>query len=61
MLFSATMPKSVLSIAKRYMSEYEIISDNQRQQTTALTDQIYFEVHEQDKFEAPVPDYRHGA
>ena len=52
MLFSATMPKPVLSIAKRYMSEYETISDNQRQQTTALTDQIYFEVHEQDKFEA---------
>jgi ATP-dependent RNA helicase DeaD len=52
MLFSATMPRPVLSIAKRYMSEYETISDNQRQQTTALTDQIYFEVHEQDKFEA---------
>ena len=52
MLFSATMPKPVLLIAKRYMNEYEIISDKQRQQTTSLTDQIYFEVHEQDKFEA---------
>ncbi len=53
LLFSATMPAQVLSIAKRYMAkDYEIISDEQKQQTTSLTDQIYFEVHEQDKLEA---------
>lgn len=53
LLFSATMPSQVLSIAKRYMAkDYEVISDKQKQQTTSLTDQIYFEVHEQDKLEA---------
>jgi len=50
LLFSATMPKQVLTIAKRYMGSYETIAIER--QMTGLTDQIYFEVYEQDKFEA---------
>ncbi|OPZ59055.1 MAG: DEAD-box ATP-dependent RNA helicase CshA [Deltaproteobacteria bacterium ADurb.Bin510] len=50
LLFSATMPKQVLTIAKRYMGAYETIAIER--QMTGLTDQIYFEVYEQDKFEA---------
>ncbi len=52
LLFSATMPKTIIGIAKRYMREYDTISVKSEQVTTSLTDQIYFEVHEQDKFEA---------
>ncbi len=52
LLFSATMPNEIKRIAKKYMSEYEHIAVKKEQLTTTLTDQIYFEVSEYDKFEA---------
>ncbi len=51
-LFSATMPKSILNIAKKYMREFDKITVEKKELTTDLTDQIYFEVGERDKFEA---------
>ncbi|PZM86674.1 MAG: ATP-dependent helicase [candidate division SR1 bacterium] len=52
LLFSATMPKEILRVAKKYMGEYELIAVKNQQMTTAQTSQIYFEVNEQDKFHA---------
>ena len=52
LLFSATMPKPILSIAKKYMGEYEVLKVTQGQLTTDQTDQIYFEVRASEKFEA---------
>ncbi|AEX86220.1 DNA/RNA helicase, superfamily II [Marinitoga piezophila KA3] len=52
LLFSATMPSRILKLAKKYMSNYKIISVKPEQLTTELTEQIYFEVNESDKFEA---------
>ncbi len=51
-LFSATMPKRILDIAKKYMREFDKITIEKKELTTDLTDQIYFEVGERDKFEA---------
>jgi len=52
LLFSATMPKAVLSIAKHYMNDYEFLAMATSVKTQELTEQIYYEVREQDKFEA---------
>lgn len=52
MLFSATMPERILSIAKKYMGEYKILSVKKKELTTSLTDQIYFEVASEDRLEA---------
>ncbi len=52
MLFSATMPSRILSLAKNYMKEYEVIRVAAKQLTVDLTEQIYFEVHASDKLEA---------
>ena len=52
LLFSATMPGPILSLAKKYMKDHEVISVKPEQVTTELTEQIYFEVRESDKFEA---------
>ncbi len=52
MLFSATMPKPILGIAKKYMGKYELVAVEKIDLTTNLTDQIYFEVSRNDKFEA---------
>lgn len=52
LLFSATMPHEIKRIAQKYMNNYEHISIKKEQLTTNLTDQIYFEVSEADKFEA---------
>ena len=52
LLFSATMPKPILGIAENYMKEHRIIRIKKQQLTTNLTNQIYFEVIEADKFEA---------
>ncbi|PKL13993.1 MAG: RNA helicase, partial [Spirochaetae bacterium HGW-Spirochaetae-6] len=52
LLFSATMPDEILRMAKKYMGDYETIKIKNQQMTTELTDQIYFEVNEEDKFEA---------
>jgi len=51
-LFSATMPEPIRRVAETYMGEYEMVVDEKEEDSAELTDQIYFEVHEQDKFEA---------
>ena len=52
LMFSATMPDRIRKLAERFMGEYRLISVGNKQMTTDLTDQIYFEVSEGDKFEA---------
>jgi len=52
LLFSATMPKEIMAIAKNYMREYQVVKVTKQQLTTNLTEQIYFQVNEADKFEA---------
>ncbi|MDD5584887.1 MAG: DEAD/DEAH box helicase [Candidatus Omnitrophica bacterium] len=52
LLFGATMPERILSLATRYMKQYEVVAIKKEQLTTDLTDQIYFEVNSSDKFEA---------
>jgi len=51
LLFSATMPDRIKKLSKRYMRESSHIK-TQTQLTGNLTDQIYFEVANRDKFEA---------
>ena len=53
LFFSATMPKEILKIAENHMrKDYEILKVESKELTTNLTDQIYFEVKQKDKFEA---------
>ncbi len=51
LLFSATMPREILQIAKKYIGEYELIAAEKTEITWEQTDQTYFEVQERDKFE----------
>ncbi|MBN2403901.1 MAG: DEAD/DEAH box helicase [Spirochaetes bacterium] len=52
LLFSATMPERIVTIAKNHMREYKLIAAKKGGLTVDLTDQIYFEVSESDKFES---------
>jgi ATP-dependent RNA helicase DeaD len=52
LLFSATMPDSILNIAKNYMKEYVTVRTKAKDLRQDLTAQIYFEVRESDKLEA---------
>ena len=52
LLFSATMPRKIADLSKKYMRDIEHIKVQARQMTADLTDQIYFEVRESDKFDA---------
>jgi len=52
LLFSATMPREILQVAKKYMKDYELIATKSSQMTTMQTNQMYFEVSSRDKFEA---------
>jgi ATP-dependent RNA helicase DeaD len=52
LMFSATMPHQIIAIAEKFMREYEVVTVKRQQLTTALTDQIYFEVRREDKLEA---------
>lgn len=52
MLFSATMPDRIIELSKKAMHDTEIVRVESQQLTTDLTDQIYFEVREGDKFDA---------
>lgn len=52
MLFSATMPQRIVDLSKRYMKDTEELKVPAQEVTTALTDQIYFEVRDSDKFDA---------
>ena len=52
LMFSATMPPEVLHIAEQFMGEYEVIRTVMTQLSTELTDQIYYQVRREDKFDA---------
>lgn len=52
MLFSATMPKEIMQIAREHMKEFDEFKVTKGQLTVSQTDQIYFEVSASDKFEA---------
>jgi ATP-dependent RNA helicase DeaD len=52
LLFSATMPGRIKTLAEKYMDGYELLKAERERLTTNLTEQIYFEVKGSDKFEA---------
>jgi ATP-dependent RNA helicase DeaD len=52
LLFSATMPDRILSLAKRYMGKFELVAVKQKEMTTESIAQTYFEVPDRDKFDA---------
>ncbi len=52
LLFSATMPERIVALSRNYMRDTQILKVEAKQITTDLTDQIYFEVRESDKFDA---------
>lgn len=53
LFFSATMPRTILQVAKRYMKAgFEIVKVAAQQLTVKNTEQLYFEVRERDKTEA---------
>ncbi len=52
MLFSATMPGRIRTLASKYMGKHEYIKIQKKDLTVELTDQIYFEVSSSDKFDA---------
>ncbi len=52
LMFSATMPKPIQKIADQYMQKYQLIRADKEDLTVASIDQIYFEVSQNDKFEA---------
>ena len=52
LLFSATLPRKIMGLAKKYMRKYEVISVKKEQLTTNTVEQIYYEVRSSDKFEA---------
>src|SRR3989338_7147245 len=52
LLFSATMPERILQLAKKYMSNFQLLKAKKEQLTVSLTEQIYFEVFHSDKLEA---------
>ncbi len=52
LLFSATMPKEILRVAKKYMWDYKLISIQKKQLTTTQTEQFYIQVQERSKLDA---------
>lgn len=52
LLFSATMPREVMSIAKEFMGDYEVVSVKPEKADIPLTRQIFHEMADSDRFEA---------
>ncbi|MDB5228094.1 MAG: box helicase domain protein [Bacteroidota bacterium] len=52
LLFSATMPDRILSLAKRYMGKFNMVQIKKQEVTNINIDQSYFEVPDRDKFDA---------
>lgn len=52
LLFSATMPERISQLAEKYMRDVKHLKVESTAVTADLTDQIYFEVRESDKFDA---------
>ncbi len=51
LLFSATMPRQVISIAKKFMRHPRSVAIGETVKTPALTRQVYYDVREDDKLE----------
>lgn len=51
-MFSATMPKEILQIAKQFMRDYVVIETKSKNLTIDLTEQVYYEVKGRDRFSA---------
>jgi ATP-dependent RNA helicase DeaD len=51
-MFSATMPYGILSVAKRHLGDYEIVEDFSEAVATELAEQVWLEVREGDRLEA---------
>ncbi|MBN1616322.1 MAG: DEAD/DEAH box helicase [Spirochaetales bacterium] len=54
LMFSATMPPAIRSIASNFMGEYEIVEEEARPEEAILTEQFFWVVREDDKTEALV-------
>ncbi len=52
LLFSATMPREILTIAKRHMGEYETVKIESKTTISDRITQMYYEVSPRNKFEA---------
>ena len=52
LLFSATMPERIIRLSEAYMRDTEVLRVESQHLMTDLTNQIYFEVREGDKFDA---------
>jgi ATP-dependent RNA helicase DeaD len=52
LLFSATMPKEILNISKRYMKDYDIVAVKNKTLTNSNITQKYYSVDNHHKFEA---------
>ncbi|WP_027177345.1 DEAD/DEAH box helicase [Maridesulfovibrio hydrothermalis] len=52
LLFSATMPPEVMRIARKFMGDYDVVSVKREKNEVPLTEQIFHEVNERDRFEA---------
>lgn len=51
LLFSATMPREILALSKRYLKEPEFITVSRSNVTVPNIDQIYYETKERDKLD----------
>jgi len=51
LLFSATMPRAIIEVAKTYMKDYDIVQVKNKELTKASITQYYFDVHYADKLE----------
>jgi len=54
LMFSATMPSQILSIASSFLGDYEIVEEESRPEEPILTEQYWWQVREDDKTEALV-------
>ncbi|RMF58555.1 MAG: DEAD/DEAH box helicase [Calditrichaeota bacterium] len=52
LLFSATMPREIISIARNHMNDFEIVATQKKVQTVDSTEQIYYEVAPREKLKA---------
>jgi ATP-dependent RNA helicase DeaD len=52
LMFSATMPHNIMTLAKKYMQDFEVVTAKTDSISRNNIQQIYFEVSNSDKFEA---------
>ncbi|RLF83375.1 ATP-dependent helicase [Thermococci archaeon] len=50
LMFSATIPREILRLARRYLKDYEVIKIQDRSLAPELVEQLYFEVHPNKRF-----------